>query len=170
MSPERPFSQHPAGDPLQPPAQLEQDVDRLLEQYQRPGWDTYYLDGARWAGMRSDCRRRRQGTIIVQRKRVISTGYIGVAPGQPGCLEGACPRGLLSFDEVAAYTSYDSGPGECISTHSEANALLFADYSQLAGATLYTWPGMPCLGCRKLIRSSGIIRVVWPDGEWCPQL
>lgn len=140
-----------------------------VEQFYRPDWDTYYLDGARWAAQRSDCRRRRQGTLIVDtRRRVVAAGYIGVAAGQPGCLSGACPRGLLSFDELAAYASYDSGPGMCISTHSEANAIIYGDYSRMRGATLYTWPGMPCLGCRKLIRAAGIVRVVWPEGEYRP--
>jgi dCMP deaminase len=142
-------------------------VNRLLEN--RPAFDAYYLEGAQWAGRRSDCRRRQQGTIIVgDDNRVISTGYIGVAPGEAGCIEGACPRGRLSFDEVAAYASYDEGPGRCISTHSEANALIYGDYSRMRGATLYTWPGEPCTGCRKLIRAAGIVRVVWQEGEYRP--
>lgn len=142
-------------------------VNRLLAN--RPDFDAYYLEGAQWAGRRSDCRRRQQGTIVVdEHRRVVATGYIGVAPGEPGCIEGACPRGRLSFDELAAYASYDSGPGECISTHSEANALIHGDSRAMRGATLYTWPGEPCAGCRKLIRAAGIVRVVWPEGEYTP--
>jgi dCMP deaminase len=130
----------------------------------RPPWDTYFLNGARWVSTRSDCRRRQQGTLIVKDRRVISTGYIGVAPGMDGCLQGACPRGLLGFEDVPAYADYDSGPGRCISTHSEANAIIFGDWTQMQGATLYTWPGKPCTSCSKLIQSSGIARVVWADG------
>lgn len=134
----------------------------------RPSFDAYFLAGAEWAASRSDCRRRQQGTLIVKNRRVVATGYIGVGPGQPGCLDGHCPRGLLSFDELPAYTSYDEGPGLCISAHSEANALLYGGFAEVFGADMFTWPGLPCLGCRKLIRAAGIARVVWPEGEYVP--
>lgn len=128
----------------------------------RPDWDPYFIAIASTVALRSDCTRRQQGTVIVKDRRIISTGYIGVAPGRNGCLQGGCPRGLLSTDKLAAYSDYDSGPGMCISTHSEANALIFGDFSQMQGATLYTWPGEPCFNCRKLIQATGIERLVWP--------
>lgn len=64
------------------------------------------------------------GAVLVDAAhRILSTGYVGVAPGQPGCLGGACPRGLLTYEELAAYASYDN----CISTHAEINAWDFGN-------------------------------------------
>jgi dCMP deaminase len=93
----------------------------------RPGWDEYFVNIARAVAERSDCRRRKVGAVLVDTgRRIVGTGYTGAPSGHPGCLEGACPRGLLSYDEVKEFSAYDSGPGRCISVHAEANALLYA--------------------------------------------
>ena len=59
---------------------------------------------------------------------VIATAYSGAAPGRPDCLEGACPRGQLSYDEVPGLGDYarPGTPGFCIAIHAEVNALLFS--------------------------------------------
>src|SRR4051812_8832917 len=89
--------------------------------------------------LRADCRRMKVGAGIFSKDhRVISTGYNGSPAGESGCLEGACPRGLLSFDEVAPFSSYDSGPGKCTSIHAEQNALLYSDWTERQGGTMYT--------------------------------
>lgn len=127
----------------------------------RPGWDTYFLTIATAISERADCRRRRVGCVLVDSdRRIIATGYNGAPAGDVGCLEGGCPRGLLTYDEVTAFTSYDAGPGRCISLHAEANALLYARTS-CKGATAYiTDP--PCPTCIKLLRGAGIERIVHP--------
>lgn len=85
----------------------------------RPDWNTYFLGVAEAVAQRSDCRRAKVGAVLVDRShRILSTGYVGVAPGQPGCLSGACPRGLKTFEEVHPYSPYT----DCISTHAEMNA------------------------------------------------
>lgn len=127
----------------------------------RPDWDAYFLSLAQAVAARADCRRRQHGCVIVDADhRVISTGYNGAPAGDPGCLSGACPRGLLSYEEVASLTSYDEGPGRCISVHAEANALLYARAS-CKGATAYI-TGEPCPTCRKLLRGAGIERIIYP--------
>lgn len=125
----------------------------------RPGWDEYFLDVADVISRRADCTRRSVGAVIVDRnRRIIATGYNGAPAGRPGCLAGACPRGLLSYDEAAEFTNYDSGPGRCISIHAEANALLYAG-REVRGCTVYiTDP--PCPTCSKLLAGAGIERVV----------
>lgn len=127
----------------------------------RPPWDDYYLNIAQAVSQRADCRRRQHGCVLVdQDHRIIGTGYNGAPAGDLGCLAGACPRGLLGYDKVASLSSYDEGPGRCISVHAEANALLYARTS-CKGATAYI-TGKPCPGCEKLLRGAGIERIVYP--------
>lgn len=135
-------------------------ADSQVEWWYRPDWDAYFLGIARSVAARADCRRRRHGCVLVDvDRRIIGTGYNGAPAGEPGCLAGACPRGLLSYDEVESLSSYDSGPGRCISVHAEANALLYARTS-CKGATAYV-TGEPCPTCHKLLRGAGIERIVW---------
>lgn len=130
----------------------------------RPDWDTYFIGVATAISTRADCRRRTVGAVIVSRDhRVLSTGYNGAPPGRPGCLSGACPRGLLTYEQVQEFSNYDSGPGRCISIHAEVNAVLFSK-ADVAGATAYiTDP--PCPNCRKVLMGAGLDRAVWPDGD-----
>ena len=132
----------------------------------RPDWDTYFMDITESVATRADCTRRQASAIVVKDHRIKSTGYNGAPSGAPGCKSaGACPRGQLSTEELAAYSSYDAGPGFCIAVHAEANALLEAGRDQTRGATLYTWSstpnGAPCAGCWRLIKGAGIVRVVY---------
>lgn len=62
----------------------------------RVTWVDYFLGIADSVAVRADCTRRRVGAVVVDAstKHIISTGYNGAAPGEPGCLsDGACPRG-----------------------------------------------------------------------------
>jgi dCMP deaminase len=131
-----------------------------MPDFNRPNWDEYFLDIAKAVARRADCTRRQIGAVIVQRNRIVATGYNGAAAGQPGCgTDGACPRGQLSYQQVSLGSSYDTGPGSCISIHAEANALLYADRSKCEGATIYC-TDEPCGGCLRLIAGSGIDRIV----------
>jgi dCMP deaminase len=156
----------------------------------RPWWPEYFLGIAKAVAVRGDCTRRQVGCVIEKGHRVVSTGYNGAPSGQPGCLSaGACPRGkhyraldaggppvdgvVSLFGKMCACgntwpcpetvdpgSSYDTGPGACISIHAEANALLYADYALCKGAYMYV-TAEPCGGCRKLIAAAGINGVVW---------
>lgn len=128
---------------------------------QRPDWDTYFLSIATVVSSRSDCRRSRVGAVLVDREhRIYSTGYPGVAPGAPGCLAGACPRGKLSADQCPPGSDYRN----CISTHAEVNALVRAEWSRNPGSTMYV-TRQPCDWCDKVIAASGVVRAVWPDSS-----
>ena len=129
----------------------------------RPDWDTYFLTMAEAVATRADCRRRRVGAVLVKDHRVISTGYNGAPSKHPGCLDGHCPRGLLSYDEVAAFSDYRSGPGKCIAQHAEANALAYASQEK-RGGTMYV-THQPCGECRVNPMGSGVVRAVWPGGS-----
>ncbi|PSR76731.1 hypothetical protein PHLCEN_2v8328 [Hermanssonia centrifuga] len=45
------------------------DPERL-----RPGWDTYFMELASLASLRSNCMKRRVGAILVRNKRILATG------------------------------------------------------------------------------------------------
>ncbi len=130
-----------------------------------PGWDEYFLGIAEAVSRRGKCTRRQVGALLVVDRRIIATGYNGAAPGRPDCLEGACPRGQLSYDEVPGLGDYDrpGTAGFCIAIHAEVNALLFATRDTNRAVAYITDP--PCPGCRKALAAAGIVRAVWPDGE-----
>ena len=130
----------------------------------RPGWDDYFLHIAEAVKTRADCSRRKVGAVLVKDNRIVSTGYNGAPAGHPGCLDGACPR---AFTDVAPDSSYDTGPGTCISCHAEQNAIIYADYDKCKGGTIYISED-PCGGCMKLIMGAGIVRVVTPVREFKP--
>lgn len=129
----------------------------------RPSWDEWSLNLAKAVSKRADCSRRQVGAVVLGRDhRVVSTGFNGSYPGGPSCLAGDCPRARSSVDPGS---SYDTGPGACIAIHAECNSVLFADRARLEGATIYITDA-PCEGCQKLLRSTPITRVVWPEGEY----
>ena len=70
-------------------------------------------------------------------------------------------------DAVEPGSSYDTGPGACINTHAEDNAVDDAKSrsgGRLAGCTLYV-SCEPCEGCVRMIRNKTDIKaVIWPGG------
>ena len=125
----------------------------------RPDWDMYFLTMALTASTRSDCERSKVGAVIVKDRRIRATGYNGAPAGAPGCV--TCPR---RNSGVGPGSSYDTGAGSCIAIHAEANALLYCNREDLIGATVYVTRA-PCDGCLRLIRATGVVRVVYPEGE-----
>lgn len=106
---------------------------------------------------RSTCSRRQVGAVLVNDNRIIATGYNGSPPGRPHCVDGACPRGRLSYEEVPADADYNAFP--CIAVHAEVNAILRAGYSAARGGTLYV-TDKPCQQCSNVIAAVGIADVV----------
>lgn len=68
---------------------------------------------------------------------------------------------------VAPGSSYDTGPGACIGTHAEHNAVDDAKTKgagRMAGGVMYV-SCEPCEGCLRLIRNTTDIEaVIWPEG------
>lgn len=142
----------------------------------RPDWTAYFAGIAEAVSERADCTRRKVGAVIVKDNRIVSTGYNGAPAGRQGCLAGGCPRGRhyeIGCDTCACGTgwpcpdyvepgsSYDTGPGACVSIHAEANAIIYGDYEKMRGATIYI-TDEPCAGCRKMIEAAGIWVIVTP--------
>ena len=60
------------------------------EERLRPNWDQYFTQLASLAAQRSNCMKRRVGCVLVQERRVISTGYNGTPRNLKNCNEGGC--------------------------------------------------------------------------------
>jgi dCMP deaminase len=131
----------------------------------RPGWDEYFLKMAELVAERSTCLRRKVGAVIVNKKRVIATGYNGnCIPAGEHCIEkGYCERDKLG---IASGTRYEIG--DC--THGEMSAILQCAKFGIPteGATLYT-NYLVCSICAKMIISAGIKRVVCKMDATRPQ-
>jgi dCMP deaminase len=113
---------------------------------ERLGWDSYFINLAKYIALRSTCDRLSVGCVIVKDNRVIGTGYNGSVSGLGHCGE----VGHLYNDQ-----------GRCIRTvHAEQNALLTADKTLLKGSTAYV-THYPCEICSKLLVQAGISRVVY---------
>ncbi len=138
--------------------QLQRSVHEILADnlfFERPSWDEYFMSIARVVSSRSNCVKRRVGSIIAVDRRIISTGYNGTPRGVRNCNEGGCPR-CNSFAEGG--TRLD----ECLCSHGEENAITQASYHGVSvrGATLYT-TFSPCLMCTKMIINAGIEEVAY---------
>ncbi len=138
--------------------QLQRSVHEFLTDnlfFERPSWDEYFMSIARVVSSRSNCVKRRVGSIIAIDRRIISTGYNGTPRGVRNCNEGGCPR-CNSFAEGG--TRLD----ECLCSHGEENAITQASYHGVSvrGATLYT-TFSPCLMCTKMIINAGIEEVAY---------
>ena len=132
----------------------------------RPTWDEWALDLVNDATARADCSRSKVAALLMLSDHsVVKIGYNGSPPGGPSCLKGECPRGRLSYEQLAADSPYDTGGGECIALHAEMNVLLRASWQEMEGSTLYV-TREPCHICWSLIKGTGIVRVVWrEDGD-----
>lgn len=110
---------------------------------------------------RSRCSRAKVGAVIVSSdRRVISSGYNGPPSGlwvAGPCIDW-CPR--------AQRTSGDPDPlyDDCHAAHAESNAIARADFSAMAGSTIYITTSI-CKGCAKVVANSGVKRVVYRGSE-----
>jgi dCMP deaminase len=137
---------------------------------ERKDKENYYLDIAETVLVRSTCRRRKYGAIIVLNDEIIATGYNGAPRGRKNCMDrGVCMRDELKIPSGERYEL-------CRSVHAEANAIISAARRDMIGATLYLAgrsakddellsDTTSCSMCRRLIINAGIIRVVCRIGE-----
>lgn len=127
----------------------------------RPTWDEYFSEITKQVATRSTCLRRHVGAVIVQNKRILSTGYNGPPSGLPHCDETGCLRQQLGIP---------SGQRQeiCRGLHAEQNAIIQAALHgvSIAGSDIYI-THQPCITCAKMIINSGIKRVIclgsYPD-------
>lgn len=118
----------------------------------------------------STCSRRKVGAVLTTAdNRIISEGYNGSPPGEAHCVDGGCPRGKFSHEEVPKDADYNQFP--CVAVHAEANAIIRAGYQAAKGGVLYV-SQPPCQQCRNIIKAAEIYCVIWirSDGAdfWFP--
>ena len=125
--------------------------------------DLYYLGIAKNILVMCTCLRRNYGAVIVKDDRIVSCGYNGAPAGETNCSDlGYCAREALKVPSGQRYEL-------CVACHAEENSIINASKEEMRGATIYI-AGLnadgteaspnPCLLCRKMIKNSGIARVV----------
>jgi len=127
----------------------------------RPSWDEYFAQITSQVATRSTCMRRHVGAVIVQDRRILSTGYNGAPRGFAHCQETGCLREKLGIP---------SGERQeiCRGLHAEQNAIIQAALHgvSVSSADIYT-THQPCITCAKMIINAGIRKVVslaqYPD-------
>ncbi|MEK6832553.1 MAG: cytidine/deoxycytidylate deaminase family protein [Nanoarchaeota archaeon] len=119
----------------------------------RPSKDEWFMEMAQISAKRSTCLRQCVGAVIVVDGRVVSHGYNGLPSGDPNCIDTKqCVK-----DEVK-----DEAYKPCL--HAEQNAIVQCAKQgiKINEGTIYV-THKPCPTCSKLIRASGLKRVVVLD-------
>lgn len=112
----------------------------------RPDWDDYFFHVASVAATRATCPRAAIGAALVKNKRIIGTGYNGVAEDRPHCPE--------TVEHMQLDHCQDS-------VHAEYNALANALVPAF-GATLYVvGPRRICPDCADRLRENGVTDIRW---------
>jgi dCMP deaminase len=120
---------------------------------ERPSWDEYFIKIAELTSKRSNCIKRKVGSLIVKDNRILSLGYNGTPQGTRNCYEGGCSR---CANTKITGTHLDL----CMCIHAEENALLYLSKSELENSTLYVTLS-PCIGCVKKIIQCKIKKVIY---------
>ncbi|EEA07597.1 cytidine/deoxycytidylate deaminase family protein [Cryptosporidium muris RN66] len=120
----------------------------------RPSWDEYFMKLAWLTSKRSNCIRRKVGSVLVKNNRIISTGYNGTPTATTNCFEGGCIR--CTNINVINGTNLEY----CNCIHAESNVLFYAGKDKCEDSILYV-TCLPCLTCAKHIIQCGIIKVIY---------
>ncbi|EPY50488.1 deoxycytidylate deaminase [Schizosaccharomyces cryophilus OY26] len=120
----------------------------------RPSWDSYFMQMAGLAAMRSNCMKRRVGCVLVRDNRIIATGYNGTPRGIKNCNDGGCPR-------CNSAQSCGTDLHTCLCLHAEENALLEAGRERIGSNGILYCDTCPCLTCSVKIAQVGISEVVY---------
>lgn len=132
-----------------------ESLDALSNINTRPSWDEYFMTMACLTSLRSNCIKRKVGSVIVKDNKVLSIGYNGTPFGMKNCIDGGCVRCSMVKESGKDLDL-------CICLHAEENALMFVPKDQLKGSTLYCTLN-PCIGCLKKIIQCQISRIVYKD-------
>lgn len=113
----------------------------LNEQKERMSWDDYFSSLSLLISSRSPCHRLHVGCVLVNEKRVLSTGYNGFLPG-------------------AKHKSVIRNNHEQATVHAEQNAISYAAKNGVCikGATAYI-THYPCINCCKILIASGVAKI-----------
>lgn len=132
---------------------VREEVDRVLRHKTRPDWDEYFIRIAVSISSRSNCMKRKVGAIIVNRNRIVTTGYNGTASRAKNCMEWGCKR-------CNENKGCGQSLGDCFCLHAEESAFLEARGNDCEGGTLYVTV-FPCRLCSRKIVQLRIERIVY---------
>lgn len=121
----------------------------------RPSWDEYFMDIVELIKLRSTCKRRQVGALIVKDKRILATGYNGAPNSCKHCDELGCLREQLQIPSGERHEL-------CRGIHAEQNAIVQAAYSgtSVNGGTIYV-THQPCVLCSKMAINAGIVKIIF---------
>jgi dCMP deaminase len=128
-----------------------------------------FLEISKIIAGRSTCTRGHVGAVIVQDRRIVSTGYNGAPPDMPHCMDVGCKvdKTLHHVRKITVPVDlrgdWELVPAELgcqRAIHAELNAIAWAARHGVAtgGAILYATHG-PCLKCAQAILAAGIVEV-----------
>ena len=126
----------------------------VLKHTSRISKDQMWLQVAHTIAKRGTCARRQVGCVFVDAHgRVMSTGYNGVASGEPHCIDSPCS---------GAHAPSGTALSECQSIHAEENALeQCKDTKQLH--TIYC-TAAPCFDrCLRKLLNTSAKRIVFSE-------
>lgn len=127
----------------------------------RPTREQWAMELAQVTARRSTCCRRQVGCVLLNAHgHVLSTGYNGVAAGQPHCNyhDPYCPEGL-PFACEGAHAVSGTQLDKCQAIHAEQNALLQCkNVYEIHTAYVTT---SPCMTCTKLLLNTSCQRIVY---------
>ena len=125
----------------------------MTQTEKRMAWDDYFLEMAHLVAKRTTCLRRGVGAVIVKDKRMIATGYNGVASGMEHCDVVGCLRADMKIPS-------GESPELCRALHAEQNALLQAAKMGISvdKAVIYSTT-TPCIICAKMLVGAGIKKI-----------
>ena len=131
-------------------------IDLIKAINYRPSWEEYFISVAYLISKRSSCDRLHVGCVIVNDKRIITTGYNGHIKGTP-------------------HISLIRDGHEQMTIHAETNAITDAASRgiKLYGSSAYV-THYPCINCAKNLIASGIKEIIYAEDykndEICEQL
>lgn len=142
------FLQHP-NMPVQHIAlQLtDEEIKNYRDIYNRQHIHQYFMNIAYQVASRSTCIKRQVGAIIVKDKKIVSTGYNGLAKNCNNCTENTC---ILLENGKCGY----------FPIHAEVNSCIFATPEERKNATMYI-TCQACSNCAAIIINSGITKVIY---------
>lgn len=121
--------------------------------------DEYFIQMAQLASERSTCGRRAVGCILVDKtKRVLATGYNGVASGLTHCTDVAC---------LGRNTPSGQGLFLCEAIHAETNALISCRHPE---DIMYAYvTASPCIYCTRQLLNTPCQEIIWRDAYPHPE-
>ena len=119
----------------------------------RPSIEQTMLRVAAVLALRSTCTRRQVGCVLTDSLgRILSTGYNGVARGQPHCIDKPCPGAMFGSGQRLDL---------CQAIHAEQNALLQCKDVDKIDTCYVTCS--PCVTCTKLLLNTPCQRIVFAE-------